>query len=236
MTESSSEAAARAVALREQIEGHNRSYYDHDDPTVGDDQYDALLNELRDLEAEYPELVTLDSPTQRVGSRRLERFEPVQHAIPMLSLGNARGGEEFRAWVERMRSHLERESIAIDDFNFVVEPKIDGLAVSLRYEDGVFVTGATRGEIDWVRGVNSSASLRTLLMRGLIEGREDERDKRRIRYSLTTEALAPFTALLQSHNDKGPDKQPIFGINDATITLGDLRKAVAALKKAGVEL
>ncbi|MCX6389740.1 MAG: NAD-dependent DNA ligase LigA [Solirubrobacterales bacterium] len=160
MTESSSEAAARAIALREQIEGHNRSYYDHDDPTVGDDQYDALLNELRDLEAAYPELVTLDSPTQRVGSRRLERFEPVQHAIPMLSLGNARGGEEFRAWVERMRSHLERESIAIDDFNFVVEPKIDGLAVSLRYEDGVFVTGATRG--DGTVGEDITQNLQTI--------------------------------------------------------------------------
>ena len=160
MTESSSEAAARAVELREQIEGHNRSYYDLDDPTVGDDQYDALLNELRDLEAAYPELVTLDSPTQRVGSRRLERFEPVQHAIPMLSLGNARGGEEFRAWVERMRSHLERESIAVDDFNFVVEPKIDGLAVSLRYEDGVFVTGATRG--DGTVGEDITQNLQTI--------------------------------------------------------------------------
>ena len=160
MTEGSSEAAARAVALREQIEGHNRSYYDHDDPTVGDDQYDALLNELRDLEAAYPGLVTLDSPTQRVGSRRLERFEPVQHAIPMLSLGNARGGEEFRAWVERMRSHLERESIAVDDFNFVVEPKIDGLAVSLRYEEGVFVTGATRG--DGTVGEDITQNLQTI--------------------------------------------------------------------------
>ncbi len=130
----SASAQARIDELRAEIRRHDRSYYVLDDPTVSDEAYDSLLNELRALETEHPELVTLDSPTQRVGGERLERFEPVEHSIPMLSLGNARGEEELRAWVERIRSHLARESIEVDSFSFVVEPKIDGLAVSLRYE------------------------------------------------------------------------------------------------------
>ncbi|MEI6447053.1 MAG: NAD-dependent DNA ligase LigA [Actinomycetes bacterium] len=156
----SGSAQARIDELRAEIRRHDRSYYLLDDPTVSDEEYDSLLNELRALEAENPDLVTLDSPTQRVGGERLERFEPVEHSIPMLSLGNARGEEELRAWVERIRSHLARESIEVDSFSFVVEPKIDGLAVSLRYEDGKFVRGATRG--DGAVGEDITQNLRTI--------------------------------------------------------------------------
>jgi len=152
--------AQRAEQLRREIREHDRSYYQLDDPTIGDDAYDLLLNELRAIEAEHPELLDAESPTQRVGGTRLERFEPVEHSIPMLSLGNARGEEELRAWVERMRSHLARESIDISEFTFVVEPKIDGLAVSLIYEDGKFVRGATRG--DGVIGEDITQNLRTI--------------------------------------------------------------------------
>ncbi|MEY2505035.1 MAG: ligase, partial [Verrucomicrobiota bacterium] len=110
-----------------------------------DDEYDALLDELRAIEAAHPELVTPDSPTQRVGGAPVSSLPKVEHEIPMLSLANARSEEELRAWVQRMRTHLAREGIEDPTFEFVAEPKIDGLAISLLYEDGVLVRGATRG-------------------------------------------------------------------------------------------
>jgi len=138
-------AEGRAAELREELDRHNYRYYVLDDPSVDDDVYDALLDELRKLEAEHPELVTPDSPTQRVGAAPVEYLEKVRHRQPMLSLGNARSEEELRAWVARMRSHLAREGIEDPKFEFVCEPKIDGLAISLTYRDGVLEHGATRG-------------------------------------------------------------------------------------------
>ena len=138
-------AEGRAVELREELDRHNYRYYVLDDPSVDDDVYDALLDELRKLEAEHPELVIPDSPTQRVGAAPVEYLEKVRHRQPMLSLGNARSEEELRAWVARMRSHLAREGIEDPKFEFVCEPKIDGLAISLTYRDGVLEHGATRG-------------------------------------------------------------------------------------------
>jgi DNA ligase (NAD+) len=135
----------RAAELREQLHHHGYRYYVLDDPEIGDDEYDALLDELRAIEAANPELVTPDSPTQRVGGEPVSSLPKVRHEIPMLSLANARTEEELRAWIGRMRTHLAREGIETPRFQFVAEPKIDGLAISLRYEDGVFVQGATRG-------------------------------------------------------------------------------------------
>src|SRR3954449_12712237 len=142
---STTDAATRAGELREQLRHHGYRYYVLDDPEIEDDTYDALLDELRAIEAEHPELVTPDSPTQRVGDEPVSELTKVQHEIPMLSLANARSEEELRAWVARMRAHLSREGIDDPHFEFVCEPKIDGLAISLRYEDGEFVQGATRG-------------------------------------------------------------------------------------------
>jgi len=139
------EARARAAELREQVSYHSRRYHVLDDPEIGDDVYDALFNELKALEAEFPELVEPDSPTQRVGEEPVSRLEKVRHLQPMLSLANARSEEELRAWVARMRSHLAREGIEDPAFRFVAEPKIDGLAISLVYRDGVLERGATRG-------------------------------------------------------------------------------------------
>ena len=136
----------RAAELRAQIEHHNRLYYEQDAPEIGDDEYDALLNELRAIEADNPDLKTSDSPTQRVGSTPLERFAPVRHLQPMLSLANARNEEELRAWLDRSHRFLEREGVEAAGIRFVSEPKIDGLAISLLYEDGVLVRGATRGD------------------------------------------------------------------------------------------
>ncbi|HEV2769402.1 MAG TPA: NAD-dependent DNA ligase LigA [Solirubrobacteraceae bacterium] len=139
------EVGRRAAHLREELREHGHRYYVLDDPVIGDEEYDALLDELRGLEAAHPELVTPDSPTQRVGGEPVSALAKVTHAQPMLSLGNARNAEELRAWVERMRSHLAREGIEDPAFRFVCEPKIDGLAISLRYEDGLLAYGATRG-------------------------------------------------------------------------------------------
>ncbi len=136
---------ARAAELRKQLEYHGHRYYVLDDPEIGDDAYDALLDELRALEAEYPQLQTPDSPTQRVGGEPVGRLEKVAHLEPMLSLGNVRSEEELRAWVERMKAHLGREGIVRTRFEYVVEPKVDGLAVSLLYRDGTLERGATRG-------------------------------------------------------------------------------------------
>jgi DNA ligase (NAD+) len=139
------EVATRAAELRRELAEHGHRYYVLDDPTIGDDAYDALLDELRALEAAHPQLVTPDSPTQRVGGEPVSALEKVRHLQPMLSLANARSEEDLTAWIERMRAHLAREGIEDPDFAYVVEPKVDGLAISLLYEDGVLVRGATRG-------------------------------------------------------------------------------------------
>ena len=110
------EVAARAEELREQLRHHGYRYYVLDDPEIEDDAYDALLDELRRIEAEHPELVTPDSPTQRVGGEPVGELVKVRHEIPMLSLANARSEEELRAWVARMRAHLAREGIEDPQF------------------------------------------------------------------------------------------------------------------------
>jgi DNA ligase (NAD+) len=139
------DAATRAAELRSEIEYHNRRYYVHDDPEIGDDAYDALLDELRRLEAEHPDLVTPESPTQRVGAQPVSQLRKVEHPQQMFSLANVRSEEELRAWIARMRNHLAREGIEEPVFEYVAEPKIDGLAISLVYRDGTLEYGATRG-------------------------------------------------------------------------------------------
>jgi DNA ligase (NAD+) len=136
---------ARVEELRRELTFHGYRYYVLDDPVIGDDRYDALLDELRAIEAEHPQLVTPDSPTQRVGGEPVSHLEKVTHLQPMLSLANARSDDELQGWIERMRGHLLREGIEDPRFEYVVEPKVDGLAISLLYEDGLLVRGATRG-------------------------------------------------------------------------------------------
>jgi DNA ligase (NAD+) len=152
--------AKRAAELRRELEYHNHRYYVLDDPVIDDDEYDALLDELREIEAERPQLRRPDSPTQRVGAPPLERFAEVEHAEPMLSLANARSEEELRAWETRIRNHLKRLDIGASQFSYTTEPKIDGLAISLTYEAGVFVRGATRG--DGRVGEDVTRNLRTI--------------------------------------------------------------------------
>jgi DNA ligase (NAD+) len=139
------EAARRALELHEVLEHHSYRYYVLDDPEIGDDAYDALMDELRELERSHPSLRTPDSPTQRVGAEPVSKLAKVRHLEPMLSLANVRSEDELSAWVSRMRTHLAREGISAPDFRYVVEPKVDGLAISLLYRDGKLERGATRG-------------------------------------------------------------------------------------------
>jgi len=150
----------RVAELRQELERHNRLYYVLDDPEIGDDDYDKLLNELRALEEANPRLRTPDSPTQRVGAPPLDRFAQVEHAEQMLSLGNARNEEELRGWENRIANHLKRMDITASQFSYTTEPKIDGLAITLTYEDGVLVRGATRG--DGRIGEDVTQNLRTI--------------------------------------------------------------------------
>ena len=148
------ETAARAAALREELREHNDRYFLLDDPVISDAEYDALLRELIDLEAEHPSLVTPDSPTQRPGGAPSATFAPVTHVVPMLSLDNAFSADEVRAWDTRIRR------LVSDPIVFVGEPKLDGLAISLLYEDGGLVRAATRG--DGVTGDDVTANVATI--------------------------------------------------------------------------
>ncbi len=147
--------AERAEFLRQQIEHHNRLYYAHDAPEITDAEYDALFRELVDLEEGHPGLASDVSPTRRVGAAPLTAFGEVEHRTPMLSLGNAFAEEDIHAFDKRVR-----EGLGVEEVEYAVEPKFDGLAVSLCYRDGVFVQGATRG--DGARGEDVTANLRTV--------------------------------------------------------------------------
>jgi len=151
----SGEPAQRAAALREWLEAQDRRYYALDAPQVSDAEYDARFDELRALEAAHPELLTPDSPTQRVAGEASARFAPVTHRVPMLSLRKAMDETELRDFDRRVRETLLRETAT-----YTAEPKLDGLAVSLRYEQGLLVRGATRG--DGTTGEDITANLRTI--------------------------------------------------------------------------
>lgn len=147
--------AAQIGKLREQINHHNYRYYVLDDPEIPDSEYDRLMRELENLETTYPELIIPDSPTQRVGAQPLKEFSEVRHKVPMLSLGNAFSDEEMTDFDQRVRKLLVEETI-----EYSAEPKLDGLAISLRYENGVLIQGATRG--DGRRGEDVTSNVRTI--------------------------------------------------------------------------
>ena len=151
----SAEGLQRAAELREQINHHNYRYYVLDDTEISDGEYDRLMVELRRLEEDHPSLVTPESPTQRVGASPADGFDQVQHRLPMLSLGNAFNEDDLQAWYRRVKGLLDDA-----DFDLVCELKIDGIAVSLTYQDGVLVQGATRG--DGTAGEGVTQNLRTI--------------------------------------------------------------------------
>lgn len=167
-------ALERIRQLRDEIRRHEELYYVHAAPEISDAEFDVLMRELQELEAEHPDLVTRDSPTQRVGGRPVEGFATVEHLVPMLSLDNAYNEEELRAFDDRVRRGLG----TTDPVAYVAELKIDGLSIALTYEDGRLVRGATRG--DGVRGEDVTSNVRTvraipLSLRGGPQGRIEVR-------------------------------------------------------------
>jgi len=152
--------AARLEDLRTQVRHHEHRYYVLDSPEIADAEYDALFRELRAVEEAHPELVTPESPTQRVGGEPLAAFGEVRHLEPMLSLANAKDPGELAAWHTRVMKLVAEAGFDLGEVRFSMEPKIDGLAVSLRYEAGRFVTGATRG--NGIVGEDVTQNLRTI--------------------------------------------------------------------------
>jgi DNA ligase (NAD+) len=207
--------AERAAELRRQLEYHGHRYYVLDDPEVSDAEYDALLNELRELEAEHPDLLTPDSPTQRVGGRPLFKFEPVHHLQPMLSLANARDEDELRAWNQRITNLLAKQGVEEPDLDYVVEPKVDGLAISLLYEDGVLVRGATRG--DGEVGEDVTQNLRTIKAIPLrVEGAPRLLEVR-------GEAYMPRAAFAKLNEERAAAGEPTFA-NPRNSAAGSIRQ------------
>jgi DNA ligase (NAD+) len=208
-------AAKRAAELRRELEHHNHRYYVLDDPEIGDDAYDALLDELRELEAEDPELRRPDSPTQRVGAKPLERFQHVEHAEPMLSLANARSEQELRAWEIRVRNRLDQLDISAAQTSYTTEPKVDGLAISLTYQDGVLTRGATRG--DGRVGEDVTQNLRTI---GAIPlGIEDGPKLVEVR----GEVYLPIAAFAELNERRAEAGEPTFA-NPRNAAAGSIRQ------------
>jgi len=147
------EAKKNIEQLREEINTHNYKYYVENSPTISDYEFDQLLKKLEDLEKQFPDLVTPDSPTQRVGGEPVEGFESAEHKVPMLSLANTYNFDELREFDERVKKNVGKAE-------YVVEPKIDGAGVALLYEGGILIRGATRG--DGVTGDDVTLNLKTI--------------------------------------------------------------------------
>jgi len=217
---SATDVASRAEELRRQLEYHGHRYYVLDDPELSDPDYDALLNELRDIEAEHPDLRSPDSPTQRVGGQPLDKFEEVPHLQPMLSLANARNEEELAAWVVRSERYLARQGVEMGDVRFVSEPKIDGLAISLVYENGVLVRGATRGNGEV--GEEVTQNLRTI---GAIPLRVDDAPRL---LEVRGEIYLPLAAFARLNEQRAAAGEPTF-MNPRNSAAGSIRQLDPAL-------
>ena len=151
------EAKKQIKELRETLEYHSRKYYDEDAPEITDYEYDMLMNKLKALEKEFPELITKDSLTQKVGGNVSEGFKQVEHIVPLQSLQDVFSFEELQEFDNRMKKSAEEEN---EELNYVVETKIDGLSVALEYKEGIFVRGATRG--NGLIGEDITDNLRTI--------------------------------------------------------------------------
>lgn len=209
------EAEARTEELRAQIRHHDYLYYVENQPEVSDAEYDALLRELRALEERYPELITPDSPTQRVSGQPVAAFGIVEHREPLLSLANAFDDDELDAWYRRTLKLVGDGR----DIDFVCEPKIDGLAVSLVYEDGRFVQGATRG--DGYRGEDITENLRTL--RSLPMRLDARRAQLPKRFEVRGEVYMPKAAFERLNEERAEHKEPLFA-NPRNAAAGSLRQ------------
>jgi len=201
----------RIEELRRIINYHNYRYYVLDSPEISDAEYDELMRELRQLEAEHPELVTPDSPTQRIGAPPAEAFGVVEHPQPLLSLANAFSYEELAAWHKRVSNLLGGRP-----FDLVCEPKIDGLAVALTYVDGLLVTGATRG--DGYRGENITQNLRTVRSIPLSVSKEAPP-----RFEVRGEVYLPKAGFKKLNEERAKEGLPLFA-NPRNAAAGSVRQ------------
>ena len=224
------EARRRAAELRALIERHAHLYYVLDRPEIGDADYDLLLGELQDIEAAFPALRTPDSPTQRVGGQPLEKFEQWRHLQPMLSLANARNADELLAWDRRNRRLLEAHGLGDAPLSYVAEPKIDGLAISLVYRDGLFERGATRG--NGVVGEDVTANLRTIQAVPLRLGALDRGEPVPAVLEVRGEVYLPLAAFARLNESRTAAGKSTFA-NPRNAAAGSLRQldpAVAAAR------
>ncbi|HEX5475598.1 MAG TPA: NAD-dependent DNA ligase LigA [Vicinamibacterales bacterium] len=202
----------RLEELRAEIRHHEEQYYVRDAPEISDDAFDALLHELERIEAEHPDLVTPDSPTQRVAGRPVEGFESVEHLAPMLSLDNAYNEEELRAFDERVRKGAGTGAAPVA---YVAELKIDGLSIALTYEDGRLVRGTTRG--DGVRGEDVTANVRTIRAIPL-----SLREPRGGRFEARGEVFLPRRAFERINREREDAGEPLFA-NPRNAAAGTMR-------------
>src|SRR3954468_10267339 len=208
----------RLKELRDAIRHHEERYYIHNEPEISDEQFDQLLHDLERLEAEHPDLVTQDSPTQRVAGRPVEGFATVEHLVPMLSLDNAYNEDELRAFDERVRKGAGLGGAPVA---YVAELKIDGLSIALTYEDGRLTRGATRG--DGTRGDEVTANVRTiraipLSLRGAPPGRIEVRG----------EVFLPRASFARMNREREDAGEPLFQ-NPRNAAAGTMRNLDPAL-------
>jgi DNA ligase (NAD+) len=206
-----SKARQRIAELRETINHHNYRYYVLDSPEISDAEYDDLMKELRELEAEHPELVIPDSPTQRIGAPPVEAFGVVEHPQPLLSLANAFSYEELAAWHKRVSNLLGGRQ-----FDLVCEPKIDGLAIALTYVDGLLATGATRG--DGYRGEDITQNLRTIGSIPLSVSKEAPP-----RFEVRGEVYLPKAGFKKLNEERAKEDLPLFA-NPRNAAAGSVRQ------------
>ncbi len=205
------QAKQRIEQLRGEINHHNYRYYVLDSPEISDAEYDELMGELKQLEEKYPQFLTPDSPTQRVGAAPVEAFGVVEHPLPLLSLGNAFSNEELVAWYKRTSKLIPEEK-----FDFAVEHKIDGLAVALTYIDGKLVTGATRG--DGVRGEDITQNLRTVRSIPLSVPKDAPP-----RFEVRGEVFLPRAGFEKLNRERAEEGQPLFA-NPRNAAAGSVRQ------------
>ena len=215
-------AAERIAELRREIRFHEERYYVLNDPEIADAEFDALMQELERLEAENPDLVTTDSPTQRVSGRPAAGFETVEHAEPMLSLDNAYSEEELREFDARVRRGLAAAGEAAEQVDYVAELKIDGLSLALTYENGTLVRGATRG--DGVRGEEVTSNVRTIRAIPLkLRGKHHAG-----RIEVRGEVYLPRKVFERINKEKADAGEPLFA-NPRNAAAGTMRNLDPAL-------
>ena len=209
------EAKNKILELREKISDHNYNYYVVDNPLISDVEYDTLLRELDQLEKQYPDLISPDSPTQRVGATPLSSFKSFEHSVPMLSLENAMNNEELIAYHKRTKKGLNDNA----KIKFVAEPKLDGIGVELIYEDGVLVRGLTRG--DGVTGEDITQNLKTIRAIPLTL-RTDKKDSPKL-LEVRGEVFMMKSEFQNLNKSREKKEEPLFA-NPRNAAAGSLRQ------------